>query len=98
MAAVPLLILFDSESPDQSLNNQAWAAAFVLMIFVLVFSPHRALHTLPPRAEAASAVGAVHQIGAWPLTAESAHVRDGPGDAGRAGPPGVNPLKGVSQK
>ncbi len=38
MAAVPLLILFDSESPDASLNNQAWAAAFVLMIFVLVLS------------------------------------------------------------
>ncbi len=38
MAAVPLLILFDSESPDQNLNNQAWAAAFVLMIFVLVLS------------------------------------------------------------
>ncbi|MGZ4409815.1 MAG: phosphate ABC transporter permease PstA [Gaiellaceae bacterium] len=38
MAAVPLLILFDSESPDPSLNNQAWAAAFVLMIFVLVLS------------------------------------------------------------
>ena len=38
MAAVPLLILFDSESPDPSLNNQAWAAAFVLMFFVLVLS------------------------------------------------------------
>jgi len=38
MAAVPLLILFDSESPDPSLNSQAWAAAFVLMIFVLVLS------------------------------------------------------------
>ncbi len=38
MAAVPLLILFDSESPEQSLNDQAWAAAFVLMIFVLVLS------------------------------------------------------------
>ncbi len=38
MAAVPLLILFDSESPDPSLNDQAWAAAFVLMIFVLVLS------------------------------------------------------------
>lgn len=38
MAAVPLLILFDSESPDPGLNNQAWAAAFVLMIFVLVLS------------------------------------------------------------
>lgn len=38
MAAVPLLILFDSESPDASLNNQAWAAAFVLMMFVLVLS------------------------------------------------------------
>lgn len=38
MAAVPLLILFDSESPDTSLNGQAWAAAFVLMMFVLVLS------------------------------------------------------------
>ena len=38
MAAVPLLILFDSESPDQNLNNQAWAAAFVLMTFVLILS------------------------------------------------------------
>lgn len=38
MAAVPLLILFDSESPDPSLNDQAWAAAFVLMLFVLVLS------------------------------------------------------------
>ncbi len=38
MAAVPLLILFDSESPDTNLNNQAWAAAFVLMMFVLVLS------------------------------------------------------------
>ena len=38
MAAVPLLILFDSESPDPALNNQAWAAAFVLMIFVLILS------------------------------------------------------------
>ena len=34
----PLLILFDSESPEQSLNDQAWAAAFVLMIFVLILS------------------------------------------------------------
>jgi phosphate transport system permease protein len=38
MAAIPLLILFDSESPDPSLNNQAWAAAFVLMMFVLILS------------------------------------------------------------
>jgi phosphate transport system permease protein len=38
MAAVPLLILFDSESPDPSLNSQAWAAAFILMMFVLVLS------------------------------------------------------------
>jgi len=38
MAAVPLLILFDSESPDPNLNNQAWAAAFVLMMLVLVLS------------------------------------------------------------
>ncbi len=38
MAAVPLLILFDSESADTNLNNQAWAAAFVLMMFVLALS------------------------------------------------------------
>ncbi len=38
MAAVPLLILFDSESPEESLNQQAWAAAFVLMTFVLIAS------------------------------------------------------------
>jgi phosphate transport system permease protein len=38
MAAVPLLILFDSESPDRNLNDQAWAAAFVLMMVVLVLS------------------------------------------------------------
>lgn len=38
MAAVPLLILFDSESPEPSLNDQAWAAAFVLMMLVLVLS------------------------------------------------------------
>lgn len=38
MAAVPLLILFDSESPDPDLNQQAWGAAFVLMMFVLVLS------------------------------------------------------------
>lgn len=38
MAGVPLLILFDSESPDTNLNGQAWAAAFVLMMFVLGLS------------------------------------------------------------
>jgi phosphate transport system permease protein len=38
MAAVPLLILFDSESPDSNLNDQAWAAAFILLIVVLVLS------------------------------------------------------------
>jgi phosphate transport system permease protein len=38
MAAIPLLILFDSEAADKSLNDQAWAAAFVLMAFVLVSS------------------------------------------------------------
>ncbi|HEY2326061.1 MAG TPA: phosphate ABC transporter permease PstA [Gaiellaceae bacterium] len=38
MAAVPLLILFDSEAPEKSLNDQAWAAAFVLMTLVLVAS------------------------------------------------------------
>ncbi len=38
MAALPLLILFDSEAADKALNDQAWAAAFILMAFVLVSS------------------------------------------------------------
>jgi phosphate transport system permease protein len=38
MAALPLIILFDSEAAESHLNDQAWAAAFVLMAFVLVSS------------------------------------------------------------
>jgi phosphate transport system permease protein len=38
MAAMPLIILFDSEAPEQHLNDTAWATGFVLMAFVLVSS------------------------------------------------------------
>jgi phosphate transport system permease protein len=38
MASIPLLIFTDSEAPDKFLNDQAWAAAFILMAFVLVSS------------------------------------------------------------
>ena len=38
VASVPVIIFEYSESPDRSLNAQAWAAAFVLIAFVLVTS------------------------------------------------------------
>jgi phosphate transport system permease protein len=38
MASIPLIIFTFSEAPDKALNDQAWAAAFVLMAFVLVSS------------------------------------------------------------
>ena len=38
MASIPLIIFTFSEAPDQFLNDQAWAAAFILMAFVLVSS------------------------------------------------------------
>jgi ABC-type phosphate transport system permease subunit len=38
MASVPVIIFEYSESPDRNLNAQAWAAAFVLIAFVLVTS------------------------------------------------------------
>jgi phosphate transport system permease protein len=38
MASVPLIIFEYSEQPDPNLNAQAWAAAFVLIAFVLVTS------------------------------------------------------------
>jgi phosphate transport system permease protein len=38
MASVPVVIFEYSESPDKNLNAQAWAAAFVLIAFVLVSS------------------------------------------------------------
>jgi phosphate transport system permease protein len=37
-ASIPVTIFQYSESPDRSLNAQAWAAAFVLIAFVLVTS------------------------------------------------------------
>jgi phosphate transport system permease protein len=36
--SIPLLIFENSESPDETLHQQAWAAAFVLIAFVLVTS------------------------------------------------------------
>ncbi len=38
LASVPVIIFEYSESPDRNLNAQAWAAAFVLIAFVLVTS------------------------------------------------------------
>jgi phosphate transport system permease protein len=37
-ASIPVTIFLDSEAPDRHLNQQAWAAAFVLIAFVLVTS------------------------------------------------------------
>ena len=38
VASIPVIIFEYSESPDKNLNAQAWAAAFVLIMFVLVTS------------------------------------------------------------
>jgi phosphate transport system permease protein len=38
LASIPVVIFEYSESPDRNLNAQAWAAAFVLIAFVLVTS------------------------------------------------------------
>ena len=38
VASIPVIIFEYSESPDKNLNAQAWAAAFVLITFVLVTS------------------------------------------------------------
>jgi phosphate transport system permease protein len=38
LASIPVTIFTYSEAPDQHLNDQAWAAAFVLITFVLVTS------------------------------------------------------------
>jgi phosphate transport system permease protein len=38
LSSIPLVIFQNSESPDESLHAQAWAAAFVLIAFVLVTS------------------------------------------------------------
>jgi phosphate transport system permease protein len=36
LPSLPVTIFIYSESPDKHLNDQAWAAAFVLMAFILV--------------------------------------------------------------
>ena len=38
VATIPIIIFEYSESPDKHLNQQAWAAAFLLIMFVLVTS------------------------------------------------------------
>jgi len=38
LASVPVVIFTYSEAPDPHLNDEAWAAAFVLIVFVLVTS------------------------------------------------------------
>lgn len=38
LANLPVTIFIYSEAPDKTLNDQAWAAAFILMAFVLVLS------------------------------------------------------------
>jgi phosphate transport system permease protein len=38
VASIPVIIFEYSESPDRALNAQAWAAAFILIMFVLVTS------------------------------------------------------------
>ncbi len=38
LASIPVIIFTYSEAPDSHLNDQAWAAAFVLITFVLVSS------------------------------------------------------------
>jgi phosphate transport system permease protein len=38
IASIPVIIFEYSEAPDPHLNDQAWAAAFVLITFVLVIS------------------------------------------------------------
>ncbi len=38
VASIPVIIFEYSESPDKNLNAQAWAAAFILIMFVLVTS------------------------------------------------------------
>lgn len=38
LASLPVTIFIYSEAPDQTLNEQGWAAAFILMSFVLVLS------------------------------------------------------------
>ncbi len=83
LASIPVTIFTYSEAPDQHLNDQAWAAAFVLISFVLILSLlsrallarsrrklERALTRFSPE---------VHRPGS--------HVRDGRRDTGAREPP-----------
>ena len=36
--SIPFMIFFNSESPDEHLHQQAWAGAFILIVFVLTTS------------------------------------------------------------
>src|SRR5207244_516152 len=36
--SIPFMIFFNSESPDPHLHEQAWAGAFILIMFVLITS------------------------------------------------------------
>jgi len=38
VSSIPMLIFINSEAPDQSLHQQAWALAFVLIAFILISS------------------------------------------------------------
>ena len=38
IASIPVIIFEYSEAPDPHLNDQAWAAAFVLITFILIIS------------------------------------------------------------
>jgi phosphate transport system permease protein len=38
LPSLPVTIFIYAEAPDKTLNDQAWAAAFILIVFVLVLS------------------------------------------------------------
>ena len=59
VASIPVIIFEYSEAPDKNLNAQAWAAAFVLIVFVLVTTliSRMTPRSLPAQARA-GAVGA----------------------------------------
>ena len=54
VASIPFMIFTYSESPDPHLHEQAWAAAFVLIVFVLTTSltARFLLHRGSPKARA----------------------------------------------
>ena len=57
VASIPVIIFEYSESPDKNLNAQAWAAAFVLIMFVLVTSLARAARCSTARAASSARAG-----------------------------------------